>query len=157
MLNITLTNILGFTDDQIAFITKSLKTGLMVVQNPLWRQEVGGSSFSENRGYSGPQLIDLLNNTDLKITLKQFYSDSNTIAYTFVSEATTYFNEKYLSDFLKMPGVEGQAECFATIMHESMHQLGFLHKWFWHKSSTVPYAIEDITRDCYNKLVKDAP
>lgn len=152
-MNIIITDINGFPDPQKNLLLTSTKRGLELIKGREWRDRVGNTSFSENKGLSGGQILALLDDTLLTIKVKEFHALSNTIAYTFLRTLTTYVNDYYLGQYILL-GVEGEAKTFATIMHESMHELGFVHKFWWDKGRTVPYGIQHITESCYLSAFK---
>lgn len=139
---IRLGNLNELKDENQQFILSSMGHGIPVLNSAAFQNEIISTSFAEDKGYSGRQILEIMSKSMAVIDVTGFHSLSNTIAYTMVYSHLTSFNEKYLDDFRSMAFPQSEANCFAAIVHELCHQLGFVHAHFWDKHRTVPYMFQ---------------
>lgn len=103
-----------------------------------------------NQGvYDCIMAADQLNPTDKKgeldvQVLLYRKSWSKVVGYTFVDSLSIWVNRKFFG---------GPCNIASNLVHESSHQLGFLHQGRW--STTVPYTLNRIVEEIWPKLCAD--
>lgn len=143
-----------FSDKEALAIKNSLQKGEGVINSNIFKLKVLYGTFSENRGFTNLEIYNLIMGGtiisgrpqgDMELDITGYRDHSSTIGWTNVHGLKTYINETFLDKF-------NESEVFRNILHEFMHTLGFVHRNWWAKKSSVPYRIGGMAQAAFKEF-----
>ena len=123
----------------------------------MWKKTFTRKNFNRNSGdnrarilekfMSGKDQFNKKADGDIDLYTTFYFSNNNTIGYTFGNTYKTWINKKFFLYRMETP--EGRCKVIGNVIHEYMHNLGYSHSVRWNSSRqyTVPYAYGYIAED----------
>ncbi|MGE3610116.1 MAG: hypothetical protein AB7I27_11055 [Bacteriovoracaceae bacterium] len=152
-------NLLNFNSEQEQKIFKALNLIQQIIPSAEFRDRVinkkfrGKKIFVDNQGLTNEQIYQkIITSAPMRLELKLYNEESNTIGYTYPNIIRIYINEKYFNKF-------SIHEIADNLIHEWLHKIGFNHEFKYSESRdhSVPYSVGHIVKELGNKHLSQSP
>lgn len=145
----------NLSDKQQVKIKEALKGGEPVLDSVIWEAKVLRAVFTETRGYTNKQIVDMVRSGAhdggradqvIDINIIGFYKLNNVVGYTYLGSLKQWINRKFLDRY-------SHADIFHHVMHETMHRC---HRFVHTKvhATSVPYKVGYLSAEAYKEFYK---